>query len=49
MNKAFEVSKTTVVTRTMGADVDAVVVGAGFGGLFAVHKLRDELGLNVRA
>jgi cyclohexanone monooxygenase len=30
-------------------DFDAVVVGAGFGGLYAVHKLRNELGLNVRA
>ena len=28
-------------------DVDAVVVGAGFSGLYAVHKLRDELGLTV--
>ena len=28
---------------------DAVVVGAGFGGLYSVHKLRNELGLNVRA
>jgi cation diffusion facilitator CzcD-associated flavoprotein CzcO len=28
---------------------DAVVVGAGFGGLYAVHKLRNELGLTVRA
>ncbi len=31
------------------AIVDAVVVGAGFGGLYAVHKLRNELGLKVRA
>ncbi|MGM0904490.1 MAG: flavin-containing monooxygenase [Bacillota bacterium] len=30
-------------------DFDAVVVGAGFGGLYAVHKLRNELGLTVRA
>ena len=28
---------------------DAVVVGAGFGGLYAVHKLRNELGLTVQA
>lgn len=27
---------------------DAVVVGAGFSGLYALHKLRDELGLDVR-
>jgi len=29
------------------ADVDAVVVGAGFGGIYAVHKLR-ELGFSVK-
>jgi len=37
------------IARTPGADFDAVVVGAGFGGLYAVHKLRDELGLKVQA
>ncbi len=37
------------VSKTKGADVDAVVIGAGFGGLYAVHKLRDELGLSVQA
>ncbi|KOO51614.1 flavin-containing monooxygenase [Viridibacillus arvi] len=35
--------------KTKGVDFDAVIVGAGFGGLYAVHKLRNELGLNVRA
>jgi cation diffusion facilitator CzcD-associated flavoprotein CzcO/acetyl esterase/lipase len=30
------------------ATVDAIVIGAGFGGLYAVHKLRDELGLTVQ-
>ncbi|ABE47414.1 flavin-containing monooxygenase [Polaromonas sp. JS666] len=29
-------------------DYDAVVVGAGFGGLYMLHKLRNELGMNVR-
>jgi cation diffusion facilitator CzcD-associated flavoprotein CzcO len=29
-------------------DVDAVVIGAGFSGLYMLHKLRNELGLNVR-
>lgn len=28
---------------------DAIVIGAGFGGLYMLHKLRDELGLSVRA
>ena len=30
-------------------DLDAVVIGAGFGGIYMLHKLRDELGLRVRA
>ena len=25
--------------------VDALVVGAGFGGIYMLHKLRNELGL----
>ena len=28
---------------------DAIVVGAGFGGLYMLHKLRNELRMNVRA
>ncbi len=31
-----------------GPDVDAVVVGAGFAGLYAVYRLREVLGLSVR-
>lgn len=27
---------------------DALIIGAGFAGMHLVHKLRDELGLNVR-
>jgi len=27
---------------------DAIVIGAGFGGLYALHHLRDELNLSVR-
>ena len=29
-------------------DYDAVIVGAGFSGLYQLHKLRDQLGLSVR-
>ena len=43
MNKSLE------KTLGSGADHDVVVVGAGFGGLYAVHKLRNEQGLNVKA
>lgn len=30
-------------------NVDAVVIGAGFAGLYALHKLRDDLGMDVQA
>jgi cyclohexanone monooxygenase len=29
-------------------DFDAVIVGAGFSGLYALHKLRNEMGLSAR-
>ena len=32
----------------MGPEHDVVVVGAAFSGLYAVHKVRDELGLTVQ-
>lgn len=28
---------------------DAIVIGAGFGGIYLLHKLRNELGLSVKA
>jgi len=33
----------------MQTDHDVVVIGAGFAGLYSVHKLRDDLGLRVQA
>lgn len=30
-------------------DLDAVVIGAGFGGIYMLHQLRDRLGLRARA
>lgn len=30
-------------------EVDAIVIGGGFAGLYSVHKLRNELGLTVQA
>lgn len=27
---------------------DAVVIGAGFSGLYALHRLRDQMGLSAR-
>lgn len=32
----------------MNTHHDAIVIGAGFGGMYALKKLRDEHGLNVR-
>ena len=29
-------------------EFDAIVVGAGFSGLYMLHRLRDELGLSAR-
>jgi cyclohexanone monooxygenase len=34
---------------TTTTDFDAIVVGTGFGGIYMLHKLRDELGFTVRA
>lgn len=39
----------TYITEAPGTMVDAVVIGAGFGGLYQVKKLRDDLKLNVQA
>jgi cation diffusion facilitator CzcD-associated flavoprotein CzcO len=36
------------ITATAYTDFDAIVIGAGFAGLYALHKLRDQLGLSVR-
>jgi cation diffusion facilitator CzcD-associated flavoprotein CzcO len=34
---------------TDARDVDAVVIGAGFAGLYTLHKLCNDLGLDVQA
>jgi cyclohexanone monooxygenase len=39
---------TTQDSHPTETDYDAVVVGAGFGGLYMLHKLRNELGMKVR-
>lgn len=39
-------SETTV---TGPIDVDAIVIGAGFAGLYSIHKLRDDLEMTVQA
>ena len=29
-------------------DIDVLIVGAGFSGVYLLHRLRDELGLNTK-
>jgi cyclohexanone monooxygenase len=41
------VSQASGRTPIKGAEIDAVVVGAGFGGMYMLHKLR-ELGVSVQ-
>ncbi|GAP55785.1 cyclohexanone 1,2-monooxygenase [Arthrobacter sp. Hiyo6] len=36
-----------MTAQTTIQTVDAVVIGAGFGGIYAVHKLHNELGLTT--
>lgn len=43
MSEADTDTDTEIVTP----DVDAVVIGAGFGGIYMLKKLRDEVGLSV--
>lgn len=33
----------------MAKGYDAIIIGSGFSGLYTLHHLRDEMGLNVRA
>ncbi|MFI0939350.1 flavin-containing monooxygenase [Streptomyces sp. NPDC021020] len=36
-------------TSAPQSDLDAIVIGAGFAGIYTLHKLRNELGLRTRA
>ncbi|WP_407038290.1 flavin-containing monooxygenase [Halovalidus salilacus] len=40
--------QTTSIEPEKETDVDAIVIGAGFSGLYMLHRLRDELGLSVK-
>ena len=40
-------SFTTPADKTAALVFDAIIIGAGFSGLYQLHKLRDDLGLNV--
>lgn len=41
-------TNTTPSIKTAPKAFDAIIIGAGFSGLYQLHKLRDELGLNIR-
>lgn len=43
------VTNTNVAQMNENTEYDAIVIGAGFSGLYALHKLRNVDGLNVRA
>lgn len=42
-------NKMTQAPKEATGEVDAVVIGSGFAGLYSIHKLRNELGLTVQA
>ena len=37
-----------VARSDSASEFDAIIVGAGFSGLYMLHSLRDRLGLSVR-
>ena len=37
-----------MTTDTSLVELDAVVIGAGFSGMYMLHRLRDVLGLSAR-
>jgi len=39
---------TRAANGARGEELDAVIIGAGFSGLYMLHRLRDDLGLSVR-
>ena len=41
-------TSTTLLKGSAVREYDAIIIGAGFSGLYQLHKLRDELGLKVR-
>jgi cation diffusion facilitator CzcD-associated flavoprotein CzcO len=45
---ATQPSAASAANGPVTRDYDAIIIGAGFSGLYQLHKLRDELGLNVR-
>jgi cation diffusion facilitator CzcD-associated flavoprotein CzcO len=42
-----DMAETATFENSKTRHCDAIVIGAGFSGLYALHKLRDQLGLDV--
>ena len=40
-------SNTNTAAASKLTEYDAIIIGAGFSGLYALHKFRDLEGLNV--
>ena len=45
---ASSAKESSEVLTNSGSDFDAVIVGAGFSGMYMLHSLRDRLGLSAR-
>ena len=41
-------TSSVATSETSTATYDAIVIGSGFGGLYALHHLRDQIGLSVQ-
>jgi cyclohexanone monooxygenase len=39
----------TASRRPDGLELDVVIIGAGIGGLYALHRVRNEMGMNVQS
>lgn len=48
ISSAGSVAKGSSDTDSESLDCDVLIVGAGFGGVYLLHKLRDEYGLKVK-
>ena len=39
----------TTSSRLDGLELDVAIIGAGVGGLYALQRVRDQMGMNVRS
>ena len=48
MTMTSDITETPEIHSRQGRNYDALVIGAGFSGLYQLHCLRDRLGLSVQ-